>query len=124
MRRFSLLLVSLIAVGCGSPAADVAPTAEAPAPKAAEAEVTAVAFNVDDSPVVEFETPGMHCSACAANIVKALRDKPGIVDVKANAETKIVTVAVDESEFTPETAIKAVEEAGFGEATLVEDSAS
>lgn len=110
-----LLCASCVALGlfgCGSaPSADVS------------AEVTQVVFNEAGAPVVEIEAPGMHCENCAASIVEALREKPGVVDVKADAKTKLVSVAVEEADFKADDAIAAISEAGFGEATMVEDVA-
>ncbi|TWT94064.1 Heavy-metal-associated domain protein [Botrimarina colliarenosi] len=112
-RYLAWLLVA--ASGCG--------TATTPTASSTDAVETAtpVAFNVADAPVVEFEAPGMHCEACAATIVETLREKPGVIDVKADAETKIVTVAVEEPAFEADAAIAAIADAGFGEATLVEE---
>lgn len=86
-------------------------------------ESTPVVFNAVGAPVVEFEAPAMHCESCAATVVAALREKPGVVDVKADSGTGIVSVAVEEAAFTPDTAIAAIADAGFGEATLVEEAA-
>ena len=84
---------------------------------------TSIVFNVSGAPVVEFEAPVMHCEACAATIVEALRDKPGVVDAKADPVSKIVTVAIKEESFEPETVVAAIEDAGYGKATLVEEVA-
>lgn len=110
---WTLSAVALLAfAGCGS-----APTVDV------SAEVTPAVFNEVGAPVVEIEAPGMHCENCAASIVEALRDKPGVIDVKADAETKLVSVAVVASEFQPDDAIAAIDEAGFGDAALVEEVA-
>lgn len=115
MKRHLVWLL-LAAAGCGAPATSTtASDTDDP--------TTPVVFNAGGAPVVEFEAPVMHCEACAATIVQALRDKPGVVDAKADAESKIVTVAIEESSFDPETAIAAIADAGFGEATLVEEVA-
>jgi copper chaperone CopZ len=104
MKRY-LVWVTLAAIGC------------------AEAPPSSVVFNAAGAPVVEFEAPVMHCEACAATIVETLRDKPGVVDAKADPVSKIVTVAIKEESFEPETVITAIDDAGFGEATLVEEVA-
>lgn len=84
---------------------------------------SSVVFNADGAPVVEFEAPDMECEACAATIVDTLRNKPGVIDAKADPISKIVTVAVEEESFQPDTVIAAIEDAGYGEATLVEEVA-
>jgi copper chaperone CopZ len=104
MKRY-LVWLTLAAIGCS------------------EAPPSSVVFNAVGAPVVEFEAPVMHCEACAATIVETLRDKPGVVDAKADPVSKIVTVAIKEESFEPETVIAAIEDAGFGEATLVEEVA-
>ena len=49
-----------------------------------------------------------------------MKDQPGVVDVKADAETKLVSLAVEaKTEFDAEAAVAAIDEAGFGEASLV-----
>lgn len=106
MIRKTWMIALLAAVGCGTPASDTT--------------TTLVAFNPDGAPVAEFEAPGMHCQMCAASIVKVLKEKPGVIDVKADAATKIVSVAYADDEFESDFAIEAVAEAGFGEATPVE----
>ncbi|QDT68445.1 Heavy-metal-associated domain protein [Planctomycetes bacterium MalM25] len=127
-----LWMVVLVAmVGCGAPASDTSTPAEDAAPAgsdskpAGEASVgevgaTLVSFNPDGAPVAEFEAPGMHCEMCAAKIVQVMKEKPGVVDVKADAGTKILSVAYSDDEFESDFAIEAVSEAGFGKATPVE----
>lgn len=138
MLHKSWLLIVIAVVGCGAPAATETTDTSAPAgdestaPVGSDAKpagsdtkdtaakidvtVTQVAFNAGGAPVVEFEAPGMHCEFCAATIVGVLQDKPGVVDVMADAETKVVTVAVEESEFQSETIVAAIADAGFAEA--------
>lgn len=102
MKRFLPLLL-LAAVGCGTPAAP-------------SVETTAVAFNPEGAPVVEFEAPGLHCENCAASLRKSLDDLAGVVDVKADADTKSVKVAINEAEFDRDAAVAAIAESGFGAA--------
>ncbi len=114
-RQFAWLL--LAAIGCGG-----APTSSVTTSGTSEM-TSSVVFNADGAPVVEFEAPDMECEACAATIVDTLRRKPGVVDAKADPVSKIVTVAVEEESFEPATVIAAIEDAGYGEATLVEEVA-
>jgi copper chaperone CopZ len=109
--------LALAVIGCGG-----SPSSSVTTDGGSEM-TTNVVFNAKGAPVVEFEAPVMHCEACAATIVEALRDKPGVVDAKADPESKIVTVAIKEEVFEPETVIAAIEDAGFGDATLVEEVA-
>ncbi|MEQ8849585.1 heavy-metal-associated domain-containing protein [Botrimarina sp.] len=68
-----------------------------------------------DGSVVELKAPGMHCEMCAASVVKALDGKPGVVEVKADPSTKLVSLTVDRSQFDRDAAIEAINETGFGE---------
>lgn len=110
-RFFYGILLAAASIGCGTPVNDTGVAASAATP---------VEFNVTGAPVVELEAPGMDCEACAARICKVVKANPGVVDVKADAVTKVVSVAVSEAEFESDSAIEAIAEAGFGEATLVE----
>lgn len=122
MSRLVWILLLGVAVGCGAPATDgpVATGAPAGGAEGVGFTVTPVAFNTAGAPTVELDAPGMHCGACAANICKALKEQPGVVDVKADADTKVVTVAIDDAAFETDAAITAIAEAGFGEATVHE----
>lgn len=144
MNRNYWMVVLVAMVGCGAPASDTSAPAASdeaapagsetkpagsdskPAGSASKAsvEATLVSFNPDGAPVAEFEAPGMHCEMCAAKIVQVMKEKPGVVDVKADAGTKIVSVAYADDEFESDFAIEAVAEAGFGEATPVEAAAA
>ncbi|MEO0531006.1 MAG: heavy-metal-associated domain-containing protein [Planctomycetota bacterium] len=135
MLRLSWLVLAIAVVGCGTPATEntsapagdeaATPAGSGAKPAGSDSKgsaskedvtVTQVAFNADGAPVVEFEAPGMHCEFCAATIVGLLKDKPGVVDVMADAETKVVTVAVEEAEFESEKIVEAIADAGFAEA--------
>lgn len=117
MPRFIACFMVVLLVGCGQAVS----TSEVEAP-AIEVITTAAEFNADGAPTVEFSAPGMHCEVCAAGVCDALREQPGVVDVKADAEKKVVTVAVEQASFEPATVIDAIAEANFGEATLVEEA--
>ena len=132
-RLFGLIVLSLV-VGCGeAPTSDVSTDAATETAvggsdatgsdskgSGSAAKTTAVVFNLAGAPVVEFEAPKMHCEACEANVRKALLAEVGVLDVKADAESGLVQVAVDESTFETDTAIQAIADAGFGEALLRE----
>ena len=114
------LLAAAMIVGCGS---------SPEAPTVTPLKVTPVAFTDAGDPVVEFEAPVMHCEACAATIVSTLKENKSVIDASANPETKIVSVTFSQQGFNPEASIAAGEvvaaiaDAGFGEATPVEEVA-
>jgi copper chaperone CopZ len=118
--RFMSLLATAAMVGCGS--------APEP-PTVTPLKVTPVAYTDAGDPVVEFEAPVMHCEACAATIVSALKEKKSVIDASANPETKIVSVTFSQQGFNPKASIAAAEavaaiaDAGFGEATPVDEVA-
>ncbi|TWT48767.1 heavy-metal-associated domain-containing protein [Botrimarina hoheduenensis] len=114
----SLLLVSLV-VGCSE-----APVAKTPPADrvSTNIDVTPAVFNVAGAPTVEFEVPGMHCSACAAGVCRVLKGTTGVLDAKADADAKIATIAVDEATFDADAALAALEEE-YGEATVKGDDA-
>lgn len=120
MSRFVWMLMLAAATGCGTPTVEEMVLSSAEEETGTAIEVTPVEFNVTGAPVLELEAPGMHCEACAASIVQAIKEKPGVLDAKANAATKVVTVAIKDDEFESDFAIEAVAEAGFGEATLID----
>jgi copper chaperone CopZ len=103
----------LICTGC----------AEQAAPPAAAPAAEPVSFNTEGLPVVEIDVPGLHCENCSATACTLLADVPGVVDVKADPETKKATIAVDQSKFDSEAARTALEDQ-FGEATIVDDHAA
>lgn len=115
MRFATLLAISVITVGCGyGPTEESATTTSA---KSTVVEVTPAAFNVDGAPTVEIGVD-MHCGGCAAGVCDTLRDLPGVVDVKADPDTDIATVAVDEAEFDADATIAALVEANYADAVL------
>jgi copper chaperone CopZ len=118
MRTLSALaLLSLGAmIGCAeNPTAPVA-TPEAPAAQP-------VVFNAGGNPTVEIDVPGLHCEHCSATACELLKDVEGVVDVKADPETKKATIAVKDGEFDSEAARTVLEEQ-FGEATVVDGAKS
>lgn len=104
----------IVVVGCEQ--------AQEPATTIAE-EAQAVSFNVTGQPTVEIDVPGLHCENCSSTACELLAELPGVVDVKADSDTKKATVAVDESTFDSEAA-RAVLADQFGEATIIGDQAA
>ena len=79
---------------------------------------TAVAFNVDGAPTVEFNVPDMMCpTSCVAKTREILSQQPGAKDVLVDFETKTAIVAVDADQ-----AIAALVDHGFDHSTLKTDS--
>lgn len=110
---FSGLLLLVTIVGCTSKE-NAAPTST---------DVQPVSFNVEGRPTIEIDVPGLHCENCSATACNLLAEVPGVVDVKADPETKKATLAIDEAEFDSEAARAALEEQ-FGEATVVDEQVS
>lgn len=114
MRLAITLAVAVSAVGCGD--ASTSPT-EATAAKSTVIEVTPAAFNIDGAPTVEIGVD-MHCGGCAAGVCKTLKEQPGVVDAKADADTDIATIAIDKSTFDAEATLAALAEANYSDAVL------
>lgn len=135
MLRFTPLVISMALVGCGAPATDTSAPAKEEAPAGSESKPSGSATKVDASlfkvslneegtPQLLFKSPDMHCEACAASIVQAVKETPGVVDVEADAETKVVSVTVDEETFEAKAVVEAVVDAGFDGIEPVEADAS
>lgn len=130
MRSLILMACLAVLVGCNdgpstkevdaTPAAGSGDKPGSGSAAKTSADATPALFNLVGAPVVEYEAPKMHCEACEAGVRKALLAEVGVIDVKADSETKIVRVAIDESTYDEEAAIGAIANAGFGEAVLRE----
>jgi copper chaperone CopZ len=84
---------------------------------------TAVAFNVDGAPTVEFNVPDMMCpTSCVAKTREILSQQPGAKDVLVDFETKTAIVAVEAGKFDADQAIAALVDHGFDHSTLKTDS--
>ena len=59
-----------------------------------------------------FSVEGMGCSACSARIEQTVRALEGIIQADVSLEKKILTVCAQDA-LSPETVIRAVEDAGF-----------
>lgn len=130
MRVFTLVVACLgFAAGCGEAPTTQTEVAETPAEAVVEVtplKVTPIAFSEAGDPIVEFDTPGMHCGACAATIKKRLGEQETVVEVTTDADTKVVRVTFVKDGFDAAEsmaageAVAAIAEAGFGEATPIE----
>ncbi|MEN0109850.1 MAG: heavy-metal-associated domain-containing protein [Planctomycetota bacterium] len=134
--RWAIAALSLTTLaGCGestvSPTAAVDDAVEAVGAvvstiEATPIKLTALSYSETGDPIVDFYTPGMHCEACAATITKRLGEQDAVVDVSADAETKVVRVTFVKDGFNAEEsmaageAVAAIADAGFGEATPID----
>ena len=55
---------------------------------------------------------GMHCGHCTSNVDKALREIPGVSDVKVELDAKTATVEASDG-VTDDALRKAVDDLGF-----------
>jgi copper chaperone CopZ len=56
---------------------------------------------------------GMHCPACSARVVKALKAIPGVKEAEVSLEVRQAKVTYVPGEITPELLQQAVTEAGY-----------
>lgn len=62
----------------------------------------------------KFLVTGMSCASCSAHVEKAVKQAPGVQSVSVNLLSNSMVVEYDEQQTTPETIIKAVQQAGYG----------
>lgn len=80
---------------------------------------TAVAFNVDGAPTVEFSAPDMMCpESCAVKVKEILSEQPGAKEVVVDFDAKTATVAVEPGKFDPEAAVAALIDHGFDHSAI------
>ena len=111
-------------IGCSesAPVEDTAlSNSEAAAMVAEEtAQATPAVFNAEGAPTVEFSVPDMMCEvSCVPAVREVLAKQPGVKEVKVELETKMATVAVDESEFDAKAAVAALVDRQFKETKLL-----
>ncbi len=56
---------------------------------------------------------GMHCSACSARVVKALKALPGVQEAEVSLETRQARITYTPGQITPELIQQAVTAAGY-----------
>jgi copper chaperone CopZ len=84
-----------------------------------ENSATAVAFNVEGAPTVEFSVPDMMCpESCAVKTKEILSEQPGAKEVVVDFDSKTATVAIENGKFDAEAAIAALVDHGFEHSTL------
>jgi copper chaperone CopZ len=106
MIRSSLLVCGLLLVcGCSASSEGVA--------------TTAVSFNVEGAPTVEFSVPDMMCpDSCVAKTKEILSQQPGAKDVKVDFDSKTATVAIEAGQFSVDDAIAAMKDHSFNHTTV------
>lgn len=70
----------------------------------------------------KFSVSGMSCSACSANVEKAVKNLDGVVNAGVNLLTNSMTVDYDESLTGSAEIIEAVVKAGYGAAVFTDSS--
>jgi copper chaperone CopZ len=105
-------LALLLLVGCQK--SESGQTAGSPADT-----VTAVAFNVEGAPTVEFDMPDMMCpESCVKQTHEILSKQPGVKDVVVDFDTKTATVAIEPGKFDADAAIAALVDHGYDNAKV------
>ena len=62
---------------------------------------------------VTLSVPDMHCRLCPLTVRKALDRLPGVVEAKADLETKTATVVIQKGRVSVRTLERATREAGY-----------
>lgn len=66
-----------------------------------------------ETKTVVLDVPGMTCKFCPITIRKALQKVDGVIEAKAEFETKTATVIFDPTKTNVEALMKATENAGY-----------
>jgi periplasmic mercuric ion binding protein len=66
-----------------------------------------------ESKTVTLDVPGMTCKFCPITIRKALKKVPGVIDAKADFDTKTATVTFDPDKTNIDELMKATADAGY-----------
>jgi mercuric ion binding protein len=62
---------------------------------------------------VVMDVPGMTCKFCPITVRKALQKVPGVIEARADFDSKTATVTFDPSKVSIETLARAVKDAGY-----------
>ncbi len=62
---------------------------------------------------IQFKVEGMTCGGCVKSIQNALSNRDGVVDTKADLESKTVTIEFDPAKIQKAGLAEAIEDAGF-----------
>jgi copper chaperone CopZ len=66
-----------------------------------------------DHAIATLTIGGMHCPACSARVVKALKSLPGVQEAEVSLEIRQAKVTYISGEITPELLQQAIIEAGY-----------
>lgn len=66
-----------------------------------------------ESKTITLDVPGMTCKFCPITIRKALQKVPGVIEAKAEYQTKTATVTFDPDKTNVEALTKATANAGY-----------
>jgi len=66
-----------------------------------------------NSQTITFKVSDMHCPSCPRLIQLDLEEKPGVVAVNANLETKLVVVEFDPNNISNTELINTIKESGY-----------
>lgn len=109
--RLSILMMVAILVGCARQPSESGVVGGEP--------TSALAFNVDGAPTVEFDVPDMMCpEGCGAKTKEILSALPGAKEVVINFDAKTATVAIEEEKFDAAAAVAALKDYGFENSAL------
>lgn len=112
---FAILLI--VAVGCAQQAPEANVVVGEP--------TSAVGFNVDGGPIVEFNVPDMMCpEGCGAKTKEILSGLPGAKEVVINFDAKTATVSIEEGKFDADAAVAKLKDYGFENSTLKSHAAA
>lgn len=75
--------------------------------------LSATAFTGDVIRSVTLEVQGMNCAACPITVKKALKNVPGVSEVKVDYKSGIAEVDYDPNKTGPDDLAKAVAAAGY-----------
>ena len=62
---------------------------------------------------IQFKVEGMTCGGCVKSIQNALSNRDGVVDTKADLESKTVSIEFDPAKIQKAGLAEAIEDAGF-----------
>ncbi len=75
--------------------------------------ITSFSAMAAESKTVTLDVPGMTCEFCPITIRKALKKVPGVIDAKADFDTKTATVSFDPDKTNIDELMKATADAGY-----------
>lgn len=74
---------------------------------------TAFAANASDVERATLDVKGMDCAACPLTVKAVLKQQPGVMQVKVDAERRTAEVSFDPATVTPDKLARVVTETGY-----------